>query len=228
MDTIRNNSSRSKNALIGFMIMGIVLLFSSITTLYQNSVIKNHPEDLEKLELTDYLSMVSGITQLVIFIVCIVLFLMWFRRAYGNLIRLNYNSLEYSETGSVWGYFIPFVNWIRPISTAKEIFINTQRAVKRHNDNYNMQQDTSFIIFWWVSYLINGVFSRYVTKKYDKAFDLESIAEANNLMIISDILTFIPLALVIYFIVKISKLETLLLETYSSRSIIDEIGIKED
>lgn len=125
MELIRNNAQRSKNALLGFLLFGIVYLISIIISLYQNSILENHPDDIEKLEFTDLLTSTIGIAQIASFIVCIVLFLMWFRRAYGNLIRLNYNSLEYFETGSVWGYFIPFINWVRPIRTVKEIFINT-------------------------------------------------------------------------------------------------------
>ena len=45
---------------------------------------------------------------------------------------------------------------------------------------------------------------------------------------VSDLISFIQLAFVIYLILKTSKLENLLLETHSSRSIIDEIGAFED
>lgn len=228
METIRNNEQRSKNALIAFLIFGIAYLTSIGISLYQNSVLKNYPDNIDKIEFTDMLTSIIAIIQVSSFIVCIVLFLMWFRRAYGNLIRLNYNSLEYSETGSVWGYFIPFVNWVRPISTTKEIFINTQRAIKRHNDQYSMQQETSFINFWWITYIISGGIDNFASRSFNRANDIPSYIEANNMMMISDLISFIPLALVIYVVIKISKLESLLLETHSSRSVIDEIGMKED
>lgn len=224
---IRDNSKRSNNILIAFLVFSIIYVASISISLYQNSVLRDHPNAIDKIEFTDLLVGLVGIAQTIIFIVCIVLFLRWIRRAYGNLIRLNYYPLDYSETGSVWGYFIPFVNWVRPISTTKEIFINTQRAIKKHNSNYQMQQDSSFIIFWWVAYLINGAIGRYASKQYNKAFDIESYIEANNIMVVSDVISFIPLALVIYLIVKLSKLETLLLETYLSNKEINTIGIEE-
>lgn len=228
MELIKNNEQRSKNALLGFLFLGIVYLVSITISLYQNYILRNYPENIEKLEFTDLLTSTIGIAQIASFILCILLFLRWFRRAYGNLIRLNYHSLEYSETGSVWGYFIPFMNWVRPIRTAKEIFIYTQKAIKRHNDQFSLKQETSFISLWWISYIISGIIENFASKSYDKTTDASSFIEANNIMMVSDLISFIPLAFVIYLIFKISKLEHLLLETHSSRSIIDEIGLTED
>lgn len=228
MEIIRKNEQRSKNALLSFIIFGLAYLASIVIGLYQNYILEKYPDDINKIEFTDFLTSIIAIIQVASFIGCIVCFLMWFRRAYGNLIRLNYKSLEYSESGAVWGYFIPFVNWVRPISTTKEIFIDTQRAIKKYNDNYHMQQETSFINFWWITYLISGVFDNFASRSYNRANDIPSYIDANNMMIISDLISFIPLVLVIYVVIKISKLEALLLETYSSRSVIDEIGVNED
>lgn len=231
MEVIKDNTKRGKNIILAFIVAAGIDILSILIIFYQNSILPAY--DLgevsgEKIELLDYIVSASGIAQFISNVVIIILFLSWFRRAYGNLIRLKYNQLEYTETSVVWGFFIPLISLVRPIKTAKEIYIYTQRAIKHNNDSYQIKNGVSFIPLWWIAYIINGMIGNYTSKVYDKANTIQLYIEANNIYMFSDVCNIIAICLALFMINKITKLESLFNEVYYSRTAVDEIGILED
>ena len=227
MKLINDNSLRSKHTIIIFGIIALIDFTSIALNLYQNSVLKGYElgeYSDEHIELLDYVVSVLGIIQLLVFVITIVLFIKWFRRAYGNLIRLGVN-MDYNENSAVWGYFIPFVNWVRPVKTMKEIYLKTQHLIKDYNSNIIVDQNTGFIALWWIAYLINGFVANFATKKMNRADTIEAFIDANNMYIFSDLFDIVAVGLAIYVVQKISKFELALMETDTSMSLIDQIGI---
>ncbi len=135
--------------------------------------------------------------------------------------------MEYSENTAVWGYFIPFLNWVRPIRTVKEIYIKTQEAIKTYQESLLIDRNIGFILVWWIAYLINGVIGNVASKFIERADTIEKYVEANKIYIFSDIWDILSIALAILVIQKISKLESTLKNTDKSKSLIDQIGSTE-
>ncbi|QHI36207.1 hypothetical protein IMCC3317_15660 [Kordia antarctica] len=201
-------------------------VISILLLIYQNHVLQNYDNtaaELSKIELLDIIVPISGVFQVVIFIVAIIFFVRWFKKAYGNLIR-RHQPMEYSENGSAWGFFIPIINLYRPITTAKEIYLKTQHAIKEYNSNFKVDTETSFIVVWWILYIVNNFFANYASKKIDAAYDIPTFVDANTYLIISEVISIVAILGVLYLIHKITKVETLLKETNESVSSIDEIG----
>lgn len=225
-EAIRDNSERSKDITMIFITTICVNAISILLLIYQTYKLKNFSntqEEIATIELLDIIVPVSGVIQLVLFIVAIVFFVRWFKRAYGNLIR-KHLPMEYSENGVAWGFFIPIVSLYRPITTAKEIYLKTQYAIREYNSNFKVDTDTSFIAGWWILYIVNNVFASYASRKLDDAFNIPTFVDANSYLIISEIISIISLLGVLYVIHKITKVETLLKDTNESVSSIDEIG----
>ncbi len=224
-EEIKDNSERSKDITMVFYTFIGLHCISILLLIYQSYVIKNYTEsELSIIEMLDVIVAVVRISLFAINIIAIVFFVRWLKRAYGNLIR-KHQPMEYSENGSAWGFFIPIVNLYRPITTAKEIYLKTQYAIKEYNSNLRVDTDTSFIVIWWVMYWVNTFFSNYAYKKLEKAFDFSGFIDANAYIIISEIISIIAILLALYVIHKITKVETLLRDTNESVSSIDEIGI---
>ncbi|WP_046756983.1 DUF4328 domain-containing protein [Kordia jejudonensis] len=225
-DELKDNSQRSKDITMVF-IMAICIDVISIALLFFQSYklenFTNTDEEMATIELLDILVPISGVAQFSIFIVAVIFFLRWFTRAYGNLIIKNQKT-EYSKAGSAWGFIIPIVSLYRPITTAKEIYLKTQYAIRAYNSNFKVDTDTSFIVIWWIAYIVNGIFANFASRKQVYTNDVDSFVELNKYLIISDIINIIALILVLYVIHKITKVETILKETNESVSEIDEIG----
>ncbi|GGD07050.1 DUF4328 domain-containing protein [Hyunsoonleella pacifica] len=225
---IKDNTLRGKQLLIMFAILAVINIISGVFNFYQNNVLTKYIDgeyDDDFIELLDSVSMIVGFMYLICFILTIIFFIRWFRRAYGNLIRLNIN-MEYEESGAVWGYFIPFVNWVRPIKTMKEIYLKLQDTLKNYDTNFIVNTDTSFIVAWWIVYLLNGLVGNYASRVMNRATDVEGFIEANNIYILSDFIDIISISLAVILVMKISKLELTLKNSDTSLSVIDQIGIK--
>lgn len=227
METILDNTKRSKDVLIAFAVLAAIDVLSIILGLYQNNALSDYDSGGgvtdEDIEMLDSLTMGLGIIQFICIIVVIVLFIKWFRRAYGNLIRLQV-PMEYNESKAVWGYFIPFINWIRPIKTAKEIFIKTQEAIKTYEASLSIDRNTGFISIWWIVYIADGVIGNFASRSMQDATTIDRFIEANNVYIFSDVWDILSIGLAILVIQKISKLELILKNTDTSTSLIDQIG----
>ncbi len=70
------------------------------------------------------------IFQFLLRIASIIVFLSWFRRAYGNLHRLGIKYLLQKELMAVWVWFIPIVWFYRPVQIMNEIWTETQKRIK--------------------------------------------------------------------------------------------------
>lgn len=223
---IRDNTLRSKHVLILFAVLAGIDVLSIGLSSYQNSVLKayeigEYSDDY--ITNLDSATMFLGILQFICIITIIVLFIKWFRRAYGNLIRLEI-KMDYTENGAVWGYFIPFVNWVRPVKTMKEIFIKTQKAIKQYDSTLVLESSTTFIGAWWLIYIANGVIGNFASKAMNRASTIDEFVDANNIYIVSDLVDILSIALAVIVVQKISKLELLLKNIDTSLSLIDQIG----
>ena len=222
---IKDNSKRSQNVIYAFIASGIISVILICSALYENKVYKGYENGEYSDEFLDNLDVfiiaLSFIT-IVIFIITIVLFIKWFRRAYGNLIALNI-PMEYTESGVVWGYFIPFVHWVRPIKTAKEIYLKTQKVI---NGSSDINTDTSFISIWWIVYLLNSFFANIVSRIHLRSNTIDEFIFSNELFIYSYLFDLISIGLAIFFVRKITEIEQKLKENDSSKSLIDQIGLE--
>ena len=223
---IKDNTLRSKYVLLFFAVLAGIDALSIGLSLYQNSVLKGYEMgDYTDDYITnlDYATMFIGILQFMGFVAIAVLFIKWFRRAYANLIRLE-AKMDYTENAAVWGYFIPFVNWVRPVKTMKEIFIKTQNTIKTYDSTLVFDNNTGFIAAWWVVYLINGFIANYASRTMTRANTIDDFIAANNVYIFADLFDIASIALAVIVVQRIAKLELSLLKIDKSVSIIDQIG----
>ncbi|KAB8152498.1 DUF4328 domain-containing protein [Kordia sp. TARA_039_SRF] len=229
IEDVKDNSPRSKDTVLIFIAAVCVNFILILITIYQNSLLRNFSfkrEELESIEFLDSVIQITYIFRLVIYIVTIVFFVRWFKRAYGNLIR-RHQPTEYSENGAAWSFFIPLINFYRPYKVGKEIFLKTQYAIKELNSSFRIDRDATFVGVWWFLYIGNNFFESFAARAQEKAIsarDIDAFADANVYVIASKVTTLIAIACALYFIHRISKLETILRETSSTFSEIDDIG----
>ena len=216
MDLIRDNSQRAQNVIYALVATGIVNIISIGFGLYENTIYETYETEFYSEDFLNNLDLALislSVVQIAVFLATIVVFIMWFRRAYGNLIRIDI-PMQYMESGVVWGFFIPFVNWVRPITTAKEMYLKSQRTIKGSSE---MNDDVSFVYLWWLSYLSGGLFANIVSRIYRDAITLEEIIQANTLYIYADIWDTVAVIFAILFVRKMAKTEQELKEKNQSK-----------
>lgn len=125
---IKDNSKRAKILIQIFWILTGLTVVSVIFNYYELEILKKallgEYIDEDKAYANDLRQGIIGLLQTGLYITSIIVFLNWFRRAYGNLHRLKLR-LNHSETMAVWAFFIPIIFLFRPYQIMKEIWSST-------------------------------------------------------------------------------------------------------
>jgi hypothetical protein len=112
--------------------------------------------------------LVSGISLIlyfIIYIVCIVVFLMWLYRARHNLPALGAADIRWSPGWSIAWWFIPIMSLFRPYQVVRETWQASDPATMP-----GWRRDTPPAIFgwWWGLFLVNSIGGN-ITDRYAKS-----------------------------------------------------------
>lgn len=209
---IKDNSKRAKTLLTVFWVLTGLTLIGLLTGYNELQILKKAQigdyVSEEEANLSDLLQGIIGFVQFGLYITSVVVFLNWFRRAYGNLHRVGMNYIKHKESMAVWTWFIPIISFYRPVQIMNEIWTATQERIKKFDPTYVIQSGGLIIGLWWTFFILSNFIGRYVLKTAFKQDTIEQLIESSEAILISDILH-IPEALLIIFIVyKLSRIET--------------------
>lgn len=168
---MKPNSLRAKNAIYSLyaMLFGSVMmiLLGSYTAylVSDTSLMFNTMEEYNSYVMT--IGIVSFI-YVVIYIVCVVLFIMWFRRAYFNLHALVPSTqLRYSEGWASGAWFIPIFNLWGPYQIATDLFSKSEALLMKHDLMERKPNFHAVKNWWWGLWIAAGVFSRVSSRLGD-------------------------------------------------------------
>ncbi len=95
---------------------------------------------------------------------CVISFLMWFYRAHRNLNALGNDELEYKSGWTIWGFFIPFLNLVRPFQMMRETWHGSDPTLLGQSASFvqdGVQRGTPTLVgWWWGTFLAMGMLSR--------------------------------------------------------------------
>ena len=98
---------------MGTLVLAIVAVFSSAATMGVLDV-EGDPNDSRRR--------LIGSFQIWLFLGTSVAFLFWFHRVQKNLPALGGRELKYTPGWAVGGFFVPFLNLVRPIQVMREVW----------------------------------------------------------------------------------------------------------
>ncbi|WP_103068529.1 DUF4328 domain-containing protein [Aquimarina sediminis] len=209
---IWDNSKRAKYLINIFWIITGLTITGIISNYYELELLKNAQIeqyiDEGEANANDMRQGVIGIVQFIIYIISVVLFLNWFRRAYGNLHRLKISYLNHKETMAVWSWIIPIISLFRPVQIMTEIWTETQEKIKKMDSSYLIENGGFIIGLWWTLFIISNFIGKYVVKTAFKQDTIEQLIEGSRAMIISDLIQIPEALLVILIVFRLSKIES--------------------
>lgn len=160
----------------------------------------------EAITSNDTRQFVIGIIQLGLYITTIVVFLNWFRRAYGNLHRLKMKT-RYSESMAIWSFFIPILYLFYPYQIMKEIWTKTQKAITRLDASYTVNTKSYLIGFWWALFIITIFVDRLIIRTFFAEETIENYIYSSEVTLLSNTLQILEAFLVILIVQNITKME---------------------
>jgi Domain of unknown function (DUF4328)/Uncharacterised protein family UPF0547/Protein of unknown function (DUF2510) len=90
-------------------------------------------------------------------LVVVVLFLIWFYRAYRNLIRTGISDVRYAPGWAVGAWFIPFFNFVRPKQVANDIWKGSAAAATIGIERRSEIPLPGLLNWWWAFWLGGGL-----------------------------------------------------------------------
>lgn len=211
-EAIKPNTQRAKWAQILIWInlgIGILSLISSLLQ-YRllDKVNKGHYVDENTLLFNDLREGLLGIALLIVYLISVVTFIRWFRRAYYNLNNRVLNPM-YAEGWGAGAWFVPILNLFRPYQIMKEIDSKTGLLIEKRRQK-PIASNNTLIGFWWALWIINGVFGRYILKLNWRAQTVPELLEATTANLIGSCFD-IPLCILAALTVKaVSEKEDIL------------------
>ena len=209
---IWDNSKRAKNLIIIFWVLIAGLSIGLISSYIELNLLKNiqlgEYTDENEYNSNDTRQGIIAIIQIGIYITSAVLFLNWFRRAYGNLHRIGIRHLKHKESMALWTWFIPIIVLFRPVQIMNEIWNTTQEKIKKYDTSYLIKNGTLGIGLWWTLFIISNFIGRYAIKNAFKQNTIEQLLEYSQVMMVSDFMQILEALLVIWIVLQLSKMET--------------------
>jgi hypothetical protein len=155
-----------------------------------------------------------AIIQLIIYVLTIIFFIMWFRRAYNNLHLMGSRHLEFSEGWAAGSWFVPFVNLGRPYKIMKDIWNETQLLGRNPSEGFQAE-DGGIVGWWWAMWIIGNIISNISFRMQMGSIPVDS-STSNIASLLSDLSSVAAGLLVIRIIRKISPWEDELMGRYNS------------
>lgn len=100
--------------------------------------------------------LIIGGLNIVVYIVCVVVFMQWFRRAYNNLHLVGSRNLSFSEGWASGAWFVPILNLGRPYKIMREIWDETQ-TIGRMPHEVSETKSNALVGWWWAAWLSGNI-----------------------------------------------------------------------
>ena len=138
-------------SLLDVMLIGALVLIVNALNLGAAASL----DQLQTLQATAQRLEFLGKIQIIAYIVTGLAFLFWIHRAYQNLSALDTGDPEYSPRWAVGGFFVPFLNLVRPYQIVSEIWLKSEPDPLRPTVTPPL-----LIKAWWAAFIVGNVLGR--------------------------------------------------------------------
>lgn len=157
--------------------------------------------------------LLGALLNMIVYLACAIVFIMWFRRAYHNLHQMRISGLVMSEGWAAGAWFIPIYNLWGPFNIAVNLFKKTEEILVENKLTVVKRLRHRVVANWWFLWIvvgILGVVESQLTKMTLHADEPEIEIAAIYSGLLASILA-IPMALLAIKMIKnYSKMEELL------------------
>lgn len=160
MIRLKPNQDRAKKAITVMWIMigaSAMMIVSNLLGVKIIRDIESGVFDPETLMISSIIVGISAFIFLIVFIINVVFFIMWFRRAYYNLHQVSSGKPRYKEGWAAGAWFIPIFNLFGPYQIAKELHSNTENLLIRNNLIQANNNRHIVVGWWWALWIVSSV-----------------------------------------------------------------------
>jgi hypothetical protein len=182
-------------ALGAALVLNVVAVVSDVS--YQNLIrrlVHGGDVSLADAQAADDRQFTIGDVQVALFALTALVFIVWFYRAYENLRPLGASDVRWGSGWAVGGWFVPFLNLVRPKQIANDIWRASDPALPPAEAGRPSGPVPWWHHAWWVLFLAAGIFARVAAQTFDDARTLADRADAASYLIAGDALGIVAAA----------------------------------
>lgn len=192
----------TKGLLLATLVLSVVGIVSGLLQLELLSRAATGGISQAEAAANDSRQQLIGVLQLLLYVGTVVAFLIWFHRVHKNLPDLGGRELKYTPGWAVGGFFVPFLNLVRPLQVMREVWLGSdpsglERDIASGGPSIRNQLGTPALIgWWWALFLISGFLGNIAMRMgFGQNQTLDQLQDLTALLVFSDVIN-IPSALV--------------------------------
>lgn len=139
-------------------------------------------------EANDDRQLLVGLVQLGLFLLTGAVFIWWFHRAYKNLLFLGAAPLRYGTGWAIGGWFVPFLNLVRPKQIVNDIWRSSDPQLPPHGAQGSGRPVTALINWWWALFVISAIVGRILSQMGREADSLPELTDLSRMTLLSDVI----------------------------------------
>lgn len=179
-NTFRSESYNSGKSL-GFVLQVIfaVLILFALVNILASAFMLISPDssidlgDGDRLDVALLIIGLVAIAEIVVRLACIVIFLVWLYRVFGNLPLIGARNLEFSPGWAIGWWFVPFLNLVKPYQVVKELYVESKIA-KDISTGESSSDSSENVGLWWATFIVAGIVLRVSDAMFDGTNDQPS------------------------------------------------------
>jgi hypothetical protein len=165
----------------------------------------------EEANINDLRQQVIGILQLIVIIGTMIAFLVWFYRVYGNLLWLGGRHPEYTPGWAVGGFFVPFLNLVRPFQIMREVWHGSdpspvdEKITSGAVSIQNKVGTPPLVGWWWALFLLSSFLGNIIMRRsFAENQTLDDLHTLSMLEVVSDVLDIPAIILAVRLVDRIT------------------------
>jgi hypothetical protein len=215
MMNLRPNGQRANLAMVLlWIVLGLEVISLGMYTvqfILLKSVADGGEVSTEVAEANDLRIKIVGVVYFVAFVISVVTFISWFRRAYFNL-HLRAKFLSYSEGWAAGAWFVPILNLFRPFQIMREMYQMTKGYLIEKGAATQESFGTDVVIVWWVLWIADNAISQVVFRYSRSAETLDEFIYGTAGAIAENLIGIILCVIAVKVIRDYSRMEKMLLD----------------
>lgn len=206
---ILNNVTRARVAIAFLGIMIALDGFAAVLGFRQLGMLHSLTQGLfiseSEIQAHDELYGLIGAFQSIAYFITAIAFVMWFFRARDNLPRLGAKHLKYGPGWTVGGWFVPFLNLIRPFQVASEIWRESTRVWARRAGDDPRRPGDALVGLWWLLFLTMNALSMFALRITMDAEGISRLITATRIMVAAEVAAVLCAIAAIRMITRIQR-----------------------
>jgi hypothetical protein len=148
---------------------------------------------------------IIGGLQLLAFLITAICWIIWFRRAYGNLTLMGTRKSDYAPGWAIGCWFVPIVNLFRPYRLTKEVWLRS--ANRNALDSVKQLVTPGLVSIWWGINILSGLLGRMQLSWAARAKQIDELQGVTMLGIAADCLGIVSAVVAISLVLRIDRLQ---------------------